>query len=210
MPKQISMSESLSHSQLKEKISLLNQSFGVNIDAEDFKAENYSSSSVVDLLVQKITEELSGEWTSDMAFHKLRSAISEITTTLPTSITLESELNTLLPKSGRKQKMKQLEEKLGFKIDILKPNAALYGIFILLFFACIPVGIGMDWFLSGICMIVFGVIIYVLGKTGNNFRMKTVGQLADFLAWKNYLVQKQGLQQINTAEVQSKVDALIS
>lgn len=188
----------------------MNQAFSVNVDAEDFKSENYSTSSVKELLMQKITEELSGEWTSDMAFHKLRGAIAEITSTPPASITLDSELNTLLPKSGRKKNLTQLENKLGFKMDILKPNSALYGTFILLFFACIPVGIGMDWFLSGICMIVFGVIIYVLGKTGNNFRMKTVGQLADFLAWKNYLVQKRGMKEVNTSEIQSKVDALIS
>ncbi len=204
------MSESISHNQLKEKIVQLNQAFSVNVDAEDFKSENYSTSSVKELLMQKITEELSGEWTSDMAFHKLRGAIAEITSTPPASITLDSELNTLLPKSGRKKNLTQLENKLGFKMDILKPNSALYGTFILLFFACIPVGIGMDWFLSGICMIVFGVIIYVLGKTGNNFRMKTVGQLADFLAWKNYLVQKRGMKEVNTSEIQSKVDALIS
>ena len=188
------MSANYSHSQIQNILSKLNTTFEVNLNTEDFKSENYSSSSMVDLLTQKIADELNGEWTTDMAFHKLRTAIVALKQIPASEITQETELNSLFPSSMRKTDIKNLENKLGFPFEILKPNGILYGLFIFLFFACIPFAIGMDWFLSGICMVIFGIIIYVLGKTGNTFKMKTVGHLADHLAWKNYLKQKRSYE----------------
>jgi hypothetical protein len=197
------MSQELSHEQLQGIIGKLNTNLKVSLLEEDFKARSYSLSSLEDLLAQKITDELNGEWTSDMAFHKIRKAISKITQAK--DITLDSDLNALFPSSSRKQQVKLLGEELGFPIDILKPNGFIYGFFIFIFFACIPVGIGMDWFLAGIVMLCCALVIYILGKTGNQFKVKTVGHLADHLAWKNYLRQKRNASPVDEAFVRSEV-----
>jgi hypothetical protein len=203
------MSDSLSQSQMKEVLLKVKQTLQVELDPEDFKSNSYSRSSLYDMLVQKISDTQTGEWTTDMAFHKIRQAISSIMNIDPQSIQQETSMDETFPAATRKANIKALEEKLGFPLDILKPNSAIYGVFIFLFFACIPFGIGMDWFLSGICMIVFGIIIYVLGKTGNSFRMKTVGHLADHVAWKNYLKQKQSSAIPDVKELEKKVKAIL-
>lgn len=199
------MSETLTQLQLKEIIANLNREFGVHLLSEDFRSTNYSLSSLRDILVQKISDELNGEWTTDMAFHKIKTAISHIVGKDEAYITQETELDQLFPSSNRRKQVNDLSEKLGFKLDILKPNGIIYGFFIFLFFACIPIGIGMDWFLSGIGMIVCAIIIFILGKTGNTFRMKTVGHLADHLAWKNYLKQKRKVDPVDVEAIRKKV-----
>jgi len=204
------MANTLSHEQLAGVITKVNSSLNVNLDVEDFKAANYSESSLQDILVSKVADELRGEWTTDMAFHKLRTAISKIRGTSPASITQDTELAQIFPKPGRKAQMKKLDEAMGFPLDILKPNSAVYGILIFLFFACIPFGIGMDWFFSGIAMLVIALLLFILGKTGSDFKMKTVGHLADHLAWKNYLKQKKGASAFSDDEIKRKVDAILA
>lgn len=204
------MSENLTHAQLTGIITKINSSFGVQLNAEDFRSDAYSISSLQDMLVQKISDELNDEWTTDKAFHKLRVAISSLLSIDPNSLTLETELSALFPKDNRKKQMTALGDKLGFVLEVLKPNSVIYGIFIFLFFACIPFGIGMDWFLSGICLVIFGVIIFILGKAGNTFKMKTVGDLADHIAWKNYLKQKGHTQLAVEKDIKAKVMGLVS
>lgn len=203
------MSQELSQTQLHNVIQKLNTNLKVSLLNEDFKSTSYSTSSIEDILVQKICDELNGEWTSDMAFHKLRNAISKAVGKSIDSIQQESELIVLFPSSQRKELMKKVGEELGFPLDVLKPNGYIYGFFIFLLFACIPVAIGMDWFIAGIVMICCAVIIYILGKTGNQFRLKTVGHLADHLAWKNYLRQKRNASPVDEAFVRSEVKKVL-
>ncbi len=199
------MSANFTHDQIKSVLDKLNFEYSVHLNVEDFRSASYSASSMTDILTQKIADELNGEWTADMAYHKLRAAIVSVLNVREEQVTQESELNELLPSNTRKSNIKAIGEKLGFPLDVLKPNSILYGLFIFLFFACIPFGIGMDWFLSGICMVVFAVIIYILGKTGNSFKMKTVGHLADHLAWKNYLQQKRKTNPVDVDAIRKKV-----
>ncbi len=199
------MSANFTHDQIKSVLDKLNFEYSIHLNVEDFRSDSYSASSMTDILTQKIADELNGEWTTDMAFHKLRSAIVGVLKINEAQITQESDLNALFPTNTRKSKIKEVGEKLGFPIDVLKPNSVLYGLFIFLFFACIPFGIGMDWFFSGIAMIIFAIIIYILGKTGNSFKMKTVGHLADHLAWKNYLQQKRKSNPVDVDAIRKKV-----
>jgi hypothetical protein len=76
------------------------------------------------------------------------------------------------------------------ELDVLKPNSIIYGLLTFLFFAFIPLGIGMDWFFSGIGMAVCAGGIFLLNKTARNFKMDTLGQMAESLAWKLYLQQQ--------------------
>ena len=72
------------------------------------------------------------------------------------------------------------------KGSILAQSAFL----IFCFFVCIPLGIGMDWFFSGIGMAVCASGIFFLNKTARHFKMETLGQMAESIAWKLYLGQQ--------------------
>lgn len=203
------MAEQITKSQVDQLIGKINQSLSVSLNPEDFKSAAYSESSLTDLFVQKIVDELNGDWTSDMAYHKLRSAVLAVTGRPASDIHQDTDLSLIFPSSGRKASVAQLSEHMGVPLQILKPNRFLYGLFIFLFFASIPFGIGMDWFLSGCVMIASLAAIFILGKTGNNFRVKTLGQMADELAWKNYLRQSKDAARVDESEIRKKVESLL-
>jgi hypothetical protein len=95
------------------------------------------------------------------------------------------------------------------ELDVLKPNGILNGALIFLFFTCIPIGIGMDWFVSIIGMAVCAAGIYILSKTASNFKMQTVGQLAEAVAWKLYLQQQKSGNSISQESIAAEVEAAI-
>lgn len=203
------MADTISQEQLQQIIATVNRELKVNLLAEDFKSASYSASSFKDLVIQKVADELNGEWTTDMAFHKLKAAISQVVGVPSMAITEDSELDKLFPSSNRKVQVAKLNDAMGFRMDILKPNGALYGVALFVFFTGIPVSIGLSWFIGGIAMIVSGILIFILNKTGNTFKVKTVGHLADHLAWKNYLKQKRDHTSVSEEEIRMKIERLI-
>jgi hypothetical protein len=126
----------------------------------------------------------------------------------PESITTESDLNALFPADTRKEKMKEMETEMGIPLEILRPNNAVYGTFIFLFFTGIPL-FSLGWFPAVLTMVVSGLVIYFLAKSANNFKMKTVGLLADHLAWKNYLKDKQHSLQFSKEDVVNQLQQLV-
>jgi hypothetical protein len=203
------MSENISRIQVIEAISKLNTHFGIHLPAEEFKSTEYSRSSIQDILIQKVIDEVTGEWTADIAFRKIRAAVAKVNDVSVESISLDTPLEELFPASGRKDKIQAVSEVLGLPLEVLKPNSKVYGTLIFLFFACIPFAIGMDWFVSGIAMFVILILIYILGKTGNHFKMKTIGQMADVIAWKNYLQQQKGTSSFSEDDIKKKVGEVI-
>ncbi len=202
------MTESIQQTSISGIISQVNNAFDVHLNAEDFKSASYSSGSLCDILVQKIQDEKSGDWTADVAFHKLRKAIVSVNGINASDITIDTDLNSIFRTTTRKAKLKELEVAMGVPLEILKPNGALYGTFIFLFFVGIPL-LSLGWFPAVLTMVVSGIVIYVLTKTANHFKMKTVGLLADHLAWKNYLVDKQRGADFNREEARMKIETML-
>jgi hypothetical protein len=181
------MSQEINHTQLGSILERINAHYGVQLSTAQFTAPHYSASSLEDLLVQKIVEAQSGDWTTEMAMDLLTQAIAHATGASKQSMDTESELNKLIPKAGRKETIAKMSAHMGIPLDILRPNALLNGFFILLFFSCIPMGVGFDYFTAAIVAVISGIILYILNKTGSDFKVKTLGAWADQLAWKNYL-----------------------
>lgn len=203
------MSDSLNKSRLAEIITNVNREFGVNLHTELFNASEYSKSSIRDILVQRIAEEKNDEWTIDKSLAILQKHLSDAAGINAKDIHSDAELSALLPKSKRRAIVKAMQEKSGLKMDILKPNGIVYGILIFLFFACIPFGIGMDWFFSGIVMVVVAILIFIMGKTANELKFKTVGQWAEKLTWDNYLKNKKDRLTLNDAEIGNRLDKIL-
>jgi hypothetical protein len=141
------------------------------------------------MLIQRVNDELSGEWTTEKAMALLRKSWGELTQTT-TEIPADAALKDLLPSQGRRARVKQWSDKAGIELDILRPARLPQGLLIFVVFVSIPLGIGMDWFFSGIGMAVCAGGIFLLNKTGKNFKMETLGQMAESIAWKLYLQQQ--------------------
>jgi hypothetical protein len=183
------MSELYTPHQIEKVILELNKQFACFVHIAEFNDKSYSKSSLTDLLIQRYMDELSGEWTTEKAYDQLKKALLKLGFK-DSEIQMESKLNDLIPVQGRREMMKDWAIESGLELDVLKPNSIIYGLLTFLFFAFIPLGIGMDWFFSGIGMAVCAGGIFLLNKTARNFKMDTLGQMAESLAWKLYLQQQ--------------------
>ena len=202
------MSQTIQQNEIGTLINRVNTEFNVHLNLEDFKSAGYSISSLTDILAQKIQDEKNGDWTADVAFHKLRDAVVKVKGIKPGDVTLDTDLNQLFPSSGRKKDIDAIGKELGFELKILKPNSGLYGFFIFAFFAGIPL-FSVGWFPAAITMVVSAIVIFILTKTANQFKMKTIGLLADHLAWKNYLKDNHESPGVDKSEIIGKLETLL-
>ena len=175
--------------QVASIISTLNKRFNIAIRSEEFSREEYSASSLRDMLIQRVNDELSGEWTTEKAMSVLRQSWSALTKEV-TELPSDKSLEMLLPASNRKAMVKQWSAHSGLELDILRPPRLPQGILIFIVFASIPLGIGMDWFLSGILVAVSLTALWLLNKTASNLKFDTFEEMAEAIAWQYYLKQQ--------------------
>lgn len=181
------MSSEIQHAQLGPIIEKINQHFGIRLSVQQFTAPQYSASSLEDVLVQKIVEAQTGDWTTEMAMDRLTHAISQHTGKKVSEMDADSMLEDLIPRTKRKETIAAMSQTMGVPLDILRPNPVLNGIFILIFFSCIPMGVGFSYFSAIITAAISAGVLFILNKTGSDFKVKSLGAWADQLAWKNYL-----------------------
>ena len=177
--------------QVASVVSTLNKRFNIAIRQDEFNRDEYSSSSLRDMLIQRINDELSGEWTTEKAMAVLRKSWGELTQTT-TEIPADAALKDLLPSQGRRARVKQWSDKAGIELDILRPARLPQGLLIFIVFVSIPLGIGMDWFLSGIMIATSLSVLWILNKTATQLKHNTFEEMAEAIAWQNYLQQQKG------------------
>ena len=198
------MTELYSPQQTEKLITLLNERLNCSVNAIDYSEKSYSASSLADLLIQRYLDELTGEWTTEKAFGQLQNGLLKLGLN-STDLHMDAKLNDLIPANGRRQKVQEWAKLSGIELDILKPNGFLNGLLTFLFFVFIPLGIGLDWFFSGIGMAVCAGGIYLLNKTASNFRTETLGQMAESVAWKLYLQQQKSDAKVLAQKVDAEV-----
>jgi hypothetical protein len=181
------MSSEIQHANLSVILEKVNAHFGIHLSPTQFTAPMYSASSLEDILVQKIVDAQSGDWTTEMARDMIINAIAQTTGVPKQQLNGDSLLEEIIPKTNRKETIAKMSVQIGVPLDILRPNPIFNGVFVLIFFSCIPMAIGLSQFAAAITALVSGGVLYVLHKTGNSFKVKTLEAWADQLAWKNYL-----------------------
>jgi len=207
-PLKTAMSQEYSKLQIESIIAELNKKFNIALNVDDLKNSSYSGSSLRDILVQRIGDELSGEWTTEKAFGILRDALVKLGLGSK-EVHMNTNLDQLIPSRRRRSRVKEWSAEAGLELDVLKPNGILYGTLVFLFFTCIPLGIGMDWFISGVGMTICLALLFILGKTGKNFKTTTLGQMAESIAWKNYLRHQKEKPNHSPAAVKAAVGSLV-
>jgi hypothetical protein len=194
--------------QVRSIIATLNKRFNIAIHPEEFDRPEYSASSLRDMLIQRVQDELSGEWTTEKAMNMLRKAWSKISGTsneLPPNMVLEE----LIAKKGRQAQVKKWAEAAGVELDILRPARLPQGILIFIVFASIPLGLSMDWFLSGVLIMSSLAGLWMMNKTASQFKYTTLEEMAEAVAWKYYLQQQKGKAGHTQQGVTAAVDEVL-
>ncbi len=153
-----------------------------------------------DHIAAKIQLDNSADCTSQQAFYKLRDAISATIQIDKKSISTNSLLEDFLPLESRRLRVNQLEEYLGFKLNILRPPdwvTMTLGILLLASFF----GFGFNWQV-GLAGLIFSLAGFRIAyQLGNELDVQTVGQVAEKMTRENYLKSRRNSTTFNKKEI---------
>ena len=124
-----------------------------------------------------------------------------------TSITPDTDLQELFPKSIRRQSFAAIDSYLGFKAKVLRPKHSITGTIIVILLASL-VGLFVFWqaALAGLTLSTIALII--ANKLGNQLDLLTVGQFADKLSREHYFKSRRFSATVNRNEIVRKVKDL--
>lgn len=152
-------------------------------------------------IANKIQLDNSDDCTSQQAFYKLRDVISSTLHIDKKMITTNFSLADILPRRSRRSRLRILEEKLGFKLNILRPAHWITATLVILLLISF-VGLFFNWLigLSGILLSISG--FRFANKNGNELDLQTVGQIADKMMRENYLKSRRNPNTFNKNEIE--------
>ncbi|HQV99720.1 MAG TPA: hypothetical protein PLZ91_05310, partial [Bacteroidia bacterium] len=109
---------------------------------------------------------------------------------------------TILPRQGRRLLTKQLENHLGFRLNILRPQHWIIITFVIFFLSSL-LALSFNWQIG-----LLGVVLSISGlrlafKMGNELDLKTVGQVAEKMTRENYLRSRRNPKSFNKNEIEN-------
>ena len=182
------------------------KSFGFKFgDAELKDVKTFGE--LCDIISSKVPADNLNDCTTQQAFYKLRNAISDTLNVDKADITTNTELRVLLPKQIRRNAIKDVDKKLGFRTNVLRPKYSVTGTLAIILLASF-VGLFISWQIGLIGLTLSIVGLTVATKFGNELDMKTFGQLSEKISRENYLNARRSTGPANKSEIVKKVKEL--
>ncbi len=176
------------------------ESFNIKFVDDELK-DTETFGQLCDQIVAKIELDNNNDCTTQQAFYKLRNAISEELKFDKKSITPNTSLESILPKNQRRKGFKKIENRIGFKLNILRPPHWVSGTLSIIFLISF-IMIFIKWEI-GLCGIFLSVIgIRVSSITATVLELKTVGEIAEKMTRENYLKSRKDPSSFNKAEIE--------
>lgn len=152
-----------------------------------------------DRITNKIELAHTDDCTTQQAFYKLRDAITSVLEM--EDISPETQLSTILPRESRIQKIKAIENKLGFKLHILEPKGfIILSLLAILLISFIILFIHWPTGLCGLIISIFG--FRIANTTGRELAVQTVGQVAEKMQRENYVKSRRNPGTVNKKEIE--------
>lgn len=178
--------------------------FNITLDYKELK--NITTfGPLCDLVISKIDSEQEETYTTQRAFYMLRNAIASATGINRCDISTHSKLVKLFPKEGRLEAIANVEDVLGFRINLLKPKQWIVGIFALTFISS-GIFCFYNLFTGMAGLLMSAIVLKLAGKFGKEMHLKTVGDLACKISRESS--SKMRRNTINKNEVEQKLREL--
>ena len=184
------------------------KSFKIKFGSNELKDVN-TFGELCDIIVSKIEAQESNDCTSQQAFYKLREAISRTLEIDKSEIQSKIKLALLFPKPTRRQKIKQVEQSLGFSLKILRPKHSITGFFSILFFISL-IALFVSWKIALIGISISMISMTVANQYGNELKVDDIEELVNKISRENYFNSRRNNNTINKTEVFNKVQDLFS
>lgn len=151
-------------------------------------------------IVQKTQLADSDDCTTQQAFYQLRNAILSTVQIDLRLIAPGQHLTDLLPRQNRRSSIQKIENQLGYKLHILRPARWVTRIPVgLLFISLAGLYFNPAVGLAGLLLSIVG--FWLANKTGNEFNIETLGQVAKKMTREHYLQSRRNTGTFNKKEV---------
>ena len=154
-----------------------------------------------DHITNKIQLDTSDDCTTQQAFYKLRNSILATLNTDNRTITTNFPLNEILPRQTRRKKTAELENNLGFQLDILRQPHWITNSLVILLLASI-IGLFFRWQYGLLGLFIYFGGLWFSNKIANELDVQTVGQLAEKMTRENYLKSRRNPKTFNKNEIE--------
>jgi len=167
---------------------------------ETYTVNNFDE--LCNLIIEKVNLKNVDSCTSQQAFYKLRNSLIETKIIEKENLKLETELKLIFPKKDRKALIEKLENKIDFKLNILKaPDFITTTLFVLGIISFVLLFIYFKIGIIGISFSIFG--FYLCKWFGQELKIKTVKQLVEKITNENYLAVRSEKNTINKTELKN-------
>lgn len=167
---------------------------------ETYTVNNFEE--LCDLIIEKVNLKNVDSCTSQQAFYKLRNSLIETKIIEKENLKLETELKLIFPKKDRKALIEKLENKIAFKLDILKaPDFITITLFAIGIISFVLLFIYFKIGIVGIAISIFG--FYLCKWFGKELKIKTVKELVEKITNENYLAVRSEKNTINKTELKN-------
>lgn len=192
--------------EISDVLAKVEKSFGIKFgDTELTDVKTFGG--LCDIITSKVQGGNVNDCTTQQAFYKLRNAIAETLLIDRKSITPETDLQNLFPKTIRRQSFNAIDRKLGFKSNVLRPKHSITGTLLFIFLASL-IGLFLFW-QAGLAGLTLSLLaMKIANKFGNELDLQSVGQFADKISREHYLKSRRNAATINRTEVENKVREL--
>lgn len=168
---------------------------------ERIPAKNFQE--LTDYLLSKFEVVHREGCTTQQAFYKLKNAM-EKNKILASFISPQSLLEEVFSREERKQNLKYIEGELGVKLDVLRPkNWLIYGLMLMFFMLLISLFWNFWWGLLGLG--IWYILSRIIFQQGNEFKIKTMGDLVKIMVRGNYFQSRRNAQSMNREEFKAVV-----
>lgn len=184
------------------------RSYGIRFAKDDFKDAG-TLGDITGIILNRVSGTPASDCTSQQGFYKLRDAIGKVTGLDKVSIKPTSSLGDIFPRANRRKKIKRVVEILDFQPKILQPHPAISSVLaILLLFS-------LAWYFVDGLQATIGlfssiVMLLISHRTGKEFTVKTVGELAEKLSIENYIHIRTDPATVNKDEIRRNLIKMYS
>jgi len=154
-----------------------------------------------DHITNKIQLDNSTDCTTQQAFYKLRTSISWSLQLDNKTISTNTLLSEILPRHNRRSKTSKIEKDLGFKLSILRPPHWVTGL-LSIFIVASLIGLFFVSLIGFIGLVFSFTCLKIANKIGNEFSVKTVGDVAEKMSRENYLKVRRNSKTYNRNEIE--------
>lgn len=193
---------------IEDILEVIEESFNIKFADGEFKHIR-TFGELCDHIVSKVELTDTDDCTTQQAFYKLRNAIIQTIPTEKDQLSTETKLSVLFPRKERKATISKVENLLDVKLHVLRPkNIITTSITILLFISIVGMFFRFGYGLVGFVLCCF--LFRVAEWTGIEFKVDTLGQLADKMSQENYMKSRRNQTTVNRKEIVKNIERLFT